>query len=120
MIFEMKRRQRIIPIIAPPKNTTLEFVSTIGNLYYQSKEHKNIADKKIIFFLEQIRTKYWLNTSRPDASFLQTLSRKSGKSINEVNTLFKTIEEIRSQNQISAQQLTVLNNLIEKFNAAAQ
>ena len=60
MIFEMKRKQRIIPIIKPLSNTTLEFVRTIGNLYFQNSEHKSIAEKKINFFMDRLRTKYWL------------------------------------------------------------
>ena len=36
MLFEMKRRQRIIPIVKPLPNTTMEFVATIGNLYFQT------------------------------------------------------------------------------------
>ncbi len=47
IVFESKRRQRVIPIVEPPKNTTLEFVSTIGRLYFQNGNHKDIADKKI-------------------------------------------------------------------------
>lgn len=116
MIFEMKRRQRIIPILDPPKNTTLEFVSTIGNLYYQRKEHKNIAEKKIVFLLEQIRSKYWLNTARMDEAFLIALTKKSGKPEEEVKALFRLIADIRKKTHISDLQLIVLNKQIEKFN----
>ncbi|MGG7036986.1 MAG: DUF4350 domain-containing protein, partial [Flavobacterium sp.] len=33
MVFNAKRRQRIIPIIKPLENTTVDFAKTIGNLY---------------------------------------------------------------------------------------
>jgi hypothetical protein len=116
MVFEMKRRQRIIPVIKPLDNTTLEFVGTIGNLYYQNKEHRNIAEKKILFFLEQIRTKYLVSTTKTDADFLQTLSSKSGKPYEDVVKLFDTINAIRSQKNISVSDLINLNEQIEKFN----
>lgn len=115
MAFEMKRRQRIIPIIKPLANTTLEFVSTIGNLYYQQQDHKNIAHKKIQYLLEHIRSHYWLNTTHLDDQFIHQLSRKSGKSEAEVMSLVSLIVEIETANQISAQQLTRLNEKIEAF-----
>jgi hypothetical protein len=115
MIFELKRRQRIIPIIKPLSNTTLDFVSTIGNLYFQSGEHKNIADKKIQFFMDQLRTKYWLNTNIMDDSFVRTLARKSGKEQQESRDLIKTIISIRSKERISADELMDLNKKIENF-----
>ncbi|RZL30725.1 MAG: DUF4350 domain-containing protein, partial [Pedobacter sp.] len=39
IIFNVKRKQRIIPIITPLENTTIEFTKTIGNLYYQEGNH---------------------------------------------------------------------------------
>jgi hypothetical protein len=116
IIFEVKRKQRVIPIIKPLENTTLEFVSTIGNLYYQNHQHKSIAEKKILFFLEHVRTKYWLSTLKIDASFIGVLSKKSGKSEDQVRKLFDTINTIRSQEQISAAALMDLSEQIEAFN----
>lgn len=116
MLIEAKRKQRIIPVIKPLANTTLEFVSTIGNLYYQKGNHKDIAEKKIQFLLEQIRTKYWLNTNKIDDVFLTTLANKSGKSLEEVMVLFKVIKSISSSSAINPGQLMDLNQKIEKFN----
>jgi hypothetical protein len=61
MIFEAKRKQRIIPIVKPLANTTLEFTETVGRLYFQYKDHKNIADKKITYFLENLMMNYTPN-----------------------------------------------------------
>lgn len=116
MIFEMKRKQRIIPVIKPLANTTLEFVNTIGNLYYQSSEHKNMAEKKIHFLMDQIRTKHWMNTSKLDESFIQALTRKAGKPEDEMRNLVKSITTIQSSEKISAEELIDFNKKIEKFN----
>ena len=119
MLFEMKRKQRIIPIVKPLANTTLEFVGTIGNLYYQSGEHKSIAEKKIHFFMDQLRTKYWLTTTHLDEPFVSMASKKTGRSEEEVQQLIGVINSIRSKEKISEQELIDLNNRIEKFNASA-
>lgn len=113
--FEMKRKQRIIPVITPLANTTLEFVGTIGNLYYQSAEHKNIADKKIHFLMDQIRTKYWLNTNVLNEAFIVALARKSGKEEQDVRALINSILAIREKEKISSDELIDINKKIEKF-----
>jgi hypothetical protein len=120
MLFEAKRKQRIIPVIKPLANTSLEFVSTIGNLYYQNGDHKNLAEKRIHFLLEQIRTKYLLKTSMFNDEFLNALASKSGNTKEEVEALFRTISFILSSTMISAGQLMDLNSKIERFNAGSQ
>lgn len=55
MIFNAKRKQRIVPILAPLPNTSVDFTKTIANLYYQERDYQNIINKKIVFFLEKIR-----------------------------------------------------------------
>lgn len=116
MIFEAKRKQRIIPVIKPLQNTTLEFVGAIGNLYYQNNEHKNIAEKKVNFLLEHIRTKYWMSTVNLDDSFINTLARKAGKPEADVHDLFTSIHSIHSKETLTAEELVSLNSKIEKFN----
>jgi hypothetical protein len=119
MIFELKRKQRIIPVITPLPNTTLEFVSTIGNLYYQQHEHKNIAEKKIQFLLDYVRTTYWLSTSNLDALFIENLAKKSGKPVADVNDLIKSVTAIQSKDKITAAELTSFNKQMEQFMSAA-
>lgn len=119
MIFEMKRRQRIIPVIPPLPNTTLEFVATIGDLYYQNGDHRNLADKKIIYFLEHVRSRYGLPTNQLDGSFAALLARKAGRDESETKELVDLINRIRSVAGISSEQLIELNSKIEEFNQDA-
>jgi hypothetical protein len=115
MIFEAKRKQRIIPVIKPLTNTSLEFVETIGTLYYQHGDHKNIAEKKISFLLEYIRSKFWMNTTKITPDFVRALARRSGHPEEEVMSLFKLIHTIQSKDQITENELVGLNKKIEKF-----
>jgi hypothetical protein len=116
MVFEAKRKQRIIPVLKPLANTTLEFVSTIGNLYYQTGNHKNIAEKKITFLMEQIRTRYLLNANNADENFVKSLALKSGHGEEEIRSLFKAIAYIQRSTVIAPEQLIDLNQKIETFN----
>jgi hypothetical protein len=115
MIFEAKRRQRIIPVIKPLENTSLQFVSTIGNLYYQNADHKDIVDKKVNFLFERIRTRFYMTTKEVDDSFIATLARKSGHLESDVRALFSLIKTLQQKLHVTADELIELNLKIEKF-----
>lgn len=115
MIFEAKRKQRIIPVIKPLSNTTLEFVATIGNLYYQRSDHKNIAEKKIHYFLDQVRNRYYLNSSQRDELFITSLAGKSDNTVEFVRSLLKLIDHILSTSYIDKEELITFNKALEKF-----
>ena len=115
LIFEGKRRQRIIPIMEIPKNTSLQFVETIGSLYYNQKDHKTIAEKKITHFLAYIRTKFYLKTTEIDQEFKTDLSNKSGISLQEINDLFDYLSFVQNNEYIAENQLIILNKQVENF-----
>lgn len=115
IFFEAKRKQRIIPEIKPLSNSTLEFVSTIGNLYYQKGDHKNMAEKKILFLFDQIRNQYYLNAHQRGENFAELLSKKSGYPLLETTQLLNSIDRILSSDRIGAEDLKELNQRIEKF-----
>jgi len=113
--FEAKRKQRIIPVIPPLENTSLEFVATIGNLYYQRSDHRNIAEKKILFFFDQLRTRYRINPIHREENFITTLAKKAGQPEEDIRKLFDKIDFIRSQSSIRPEDLVALNSDLEKF-----
>ena len=115
MVFEAKRKQRIIPIIKPLANTTLDFVSTIANLYLQKKDYKNIAEKKIVYFLDSIKTNYLLDLFHPSELLINALARKSGNEEDKVVALFKQIENIQNKTSITELELINLSSSIENF-----
>ena len=116
MIFNAKRRQRVVPIITPLPNTTLDFTKTIGNLYYQEGDHQNIVDKKIIYFLERIRNEYLIDTSILDDNFIKKLHQKSGKKLEDIEKVVRLINyQRKSYNQSIEEDLIEINNAIEKI-----
>ena len=114
ILFESKRKQRMIPIVLPLTNTTLEFVKTIGNMYLQANDHKAIAEKKIAFFLDLVRSKYYLSLETGDA-FVEKVAKKSGNSLEQAQRLFALIKVIQSSTHISEQMLLDLNEQMETF-----
>lgn len=116
MIFNAKRKQRVVPILQPLSNSTIDFTKTIGNLYYQEGDHKNIIDKKIIYFLEKIRTEYLIDTTKLDDDFIKKLQHKTGKDEKDIQELVFLINEHRNSYHASIEEdLIRINNAIEKI-----
>lgn len=115
MLFEVKRKQRVIPIITPLANTTLEFIFTVGNLYFQRRDHKNLAEKKILFFFDKVRTRFYLNTTRQDVQFIHALARKSGNTEEDVKSLLASIKEVQGKQEISSEELIGLSKKMGAF-----
>ena len=116
MIFNAKRRQRVVPIIKPLQNSSVDFTKTIGNLYFQEGEHGNLIDKKIIYFLDKIRSQYLLETITLDDNFIRKLHQKSGKSLVDIQNIVFSINHHRKNNFESIEaDLIELNAAIERF-----
>ncbi|MFD2932502.1 DUF4350 domain-containing protein [Spirosoma flavum] len=114
-IFAGKRTQRIIPIVAPPKNTSLDFVKTVGRMYFQQGNHDNLARKKIQYFLADVREQFGLNTAILDKEFADTLARKSGASKEETDELVQLLRNAQKSISLSEIDLLALNRAMEKF-----
>lgn len=115
MIFNAKRKQRIVKVIKPLENTTVAFTKTIGNLYYETKDHNNLIDKKITYFLEYIRRVYYLDTQLLDEKFTKNLSVKSGKDKETTKKLIDLIVYLKAKPVCTEADLLNLNNTIEDF-----
>ncbi len=115
VLYEMKRRQRIIPIADPLQNTTVDFVKVVGQLYYQQRNNLNIASKKVTFFLEHVRIRYQLKTNVLNHELMQTLISKSGVNADMIGQIFKYINYVQTGKKISDQELIQLNYLTEQF-----
>ena len=115
MVFAMKRRQRAIAIVEPLPNTTLQFVEVIGSVYYNSKNHKIIAEEKINSFYEFLRAKFLVNSRRMDEETFVRISKLSTIPLDEVKRMFLVIGMVLNQGSITESELIELNETIEKF-----
>ena len=115
VIFRGKRTQRIIPVIKKLDNATVDFTRTIGELYYQHGDFSNIIEKKIQYFLEFIRTSYYLETNQFNSGFIDKLSAKSSNTKEDTKTLVDYIVFLKSKTNHTEQELIELNKKIEHF-----
>ncbi|OIQ29706.1 MAG: hypothetical protein BM564_05730 [Bacteroidetes bacterium MedPE-SWsnd-G2] len=115
MIFNAKRKQRIVQVIKPLKNTTIDFAKTIANLYFDTQDHNNLIEKKTTYFLEYLRRTYFINTEVLDEHFIKQLSQKSGKPITLIKKLVDLIAHLKAKQNCNEDDLLRLNKLIEEF-----
>ncbi len=92
LIFESRRKQRAIPIVQKTENETLHFVQTIGRLYYDQKNHKDLAQKMSTYFLDHVRARYNISTGNLDEAFTTTLHLKSGYAISDLAAIIDFVE----------------------------
>ncbi|GGE94441.1 DUF4350 domain-containing protein [Hymenobacter cavernae] len=121
ILFEAKRRQRIIPVLKPLPNTTLLFTRTVASLYRQGSNHQLIAEKKVGLFLEYVRTRFQENTTNiADEQFRERLAQKSGLARGRVDELVRLINFARTAPRVSDVELLTLSRLISAFRRDAR
>ncbi len=115
VIFKGKRVQRIIKVVEPLENSSIEFTKTIGDLHFQHKDFGNIIAKKITYFLEKVRSQYYLDTNALDDAFCTKLAQKSTNNLEITKNLIKTIKKLKSKSMHTEKDLINFNKLLEEF-----
>jgi hypothetical protein len=115
VLLNMRRRQRMIPTITRPKNESLEFVKTMGRLYYQRRDHLNLARKMGAHFRDHVRARYNLATVEMEENFIISLQKKSGYPEPELKQIVEFIIFLDSAPAISERQLVGFQKKLESF-----
>ena len=115
MVFNAKRRQRIIPLVKPLENTTTQFVHSVSSIHYDAENYNGMIQKQITYFLADIRKTYLLKTDKLDDKFIKSLALKSGKPIADVEKLITLIIRAKAHKFSTESPLEKLNHLLEKF-----
>ncbi len=118
-LMESKRKQRPIIEIPPLKNASVDFVKTVGRLYFQQKNNQNLAAKMVAAFLENIRSAYNLSTSVLNEDFVHKLAFRTGKPVGEVQQIVNLIHEVRLKPDLPDRELMDLHFQISQFNKSA-
>jgi hypothetical protein len=114
VLFNVRRNQRIIPVVPPVVNTSTDFVKTIGNLYFLEGDIRNLMDKKIIYLLERIRSEYQINTEVLDEAFTSKLEARSGLDRKKLDKMiFLVNKHLSTDYTVSNADLERLNKSIE-------
>ena len=94
---------------------TLEFVSTLGKLHLRHGNHANLAQKRIKYWREFIRSHYHLNPLYLDLGFIDELTRKSGKSKQLIASLVDRSNKVLAGNSVNEVELLTLDKELNQF-----
>lgn len=116
IIFNAKRKQRIVPIVEPLKNTSVDFVKSIGNLYLQEGNYKEMAHKKATYFLHKVRTELLIDTQKLDDDFIKKLQLKTGKSKHQIEKAVRLLKIALNPYEVMSEgKLTELNKTVNEI-----
>lgn len=109
LIFEGRRRQRVIPIEKAPENHSLEFIHLVGSLYYHSRERRSLVVRKWTYFAEELRRNIHLDVTdaSEDDVTLPTLARLTTIDEQEIRTLVLQLRQLvaAEETEISKKQM---------------
>ncbi|RYG17031.1 MAG: DUF4350 domain-containing protein [Chitinophagaceae bacterium] len=115
VFYDIKRRQRIIPIADPYTNTSVEYAHVVGSVYYHERNNLDIAYKKLNYLAEHLRSRYYLKTNEIQSDFAEALQQKTGINETLAKTLTRYFMQIPTLNDFSDAELIGLNDIIEQF-----
>ncbi len=114
-LIESKRRQREIPVINPLSNTSLDFVRTIGRLYFQRRDNHNLAMKMVAYFQDQVRTRFHLPVTALDEAFVDRLAYRTGYPKESLAPLVDYMYHLPTKAYISDEELLDFHGQLEAF-----
>jgi hypothetical protein len=115
ILFEARRKQREIPLRENPVNASMDFVKTIGRLYFEKGDHKNLVAKMSAYFLEHLRSNYKIATHTLDEHLARQIHMKTGYPFEDVNRIVRFILFVESAPAVSEAQLTDFHRQLENF-----
>lgn len=121
LVFKSKREQRAVAIIKPEQNLSKEFCETIATLYYENGTPGNMVDKKIDYFLHDLRTRFHMDTlSLEENGFCEELAERSGVPLADIQHLIGLIIRMQRIQQHDLTGLRQINEIIEDFKHKAK
>jgi len=127
-VFGTKRRQQSVEIVEPNRNTSLEFVSTIGRLYFQQQNHKVIFEKLMSLFRSHLRRRYGIqlrDEQLNDPDVLKQIVKRTDVSETIIKAILDEYTRLNGKLntkyiEMSAETLNAFYALMDKFYKAEE
>jgi hypothetical protein len=93
IIFKSKRMQRIIPVVERPRNDSVDFATTIGMLYFRTKDNNDLILKKFKFFKTDLKGLFHLPTEILESFETSEIAKRTGLDEHELIKLKNLVTE---------------------------
>jgi len=118
IVFKSKRKQRPIPVLEKNRNTTLEYVETLSNLFSSQGQCARLIPHIKNYFYHTVKKKYYLDEKNPD--FVKLLSKKSKFDPDELQIIVKMLNNADKGYSYPDDQLINLHRRVEFFYKTAK
>ncbi|NNF32687.1 MAG: hypothetical protein HKN68_01175 [Saprospiraceae bacterium] len=115
LLFMSKRKQRIIKPVDVFSNDSKELVTTIGNMYFNTSNNKEILDKKIQLFKKDMFRMHGVRDITPKQEVVKRLADRIGIEKGDLEAKLVTIYESLTKADISDYQLKKVNQVINRI-----
>ncbi|MDF1694488.1 MAG: hypothetical protein P1U56_01560 [Saprospiraceae bacterium] len=106
-----KRKQKIIPVVQKNKNTSLEYVDTVSQLFYQQDQPEKLARHMKNIFYYKMQKKFYISQDHPD--YINVLSKKSKIPVITLQYIMDRFQNAEQPNSFRGDQLVSLNRKLE-------
>jgi hypothetical protein len=122
IVFRGKRRQRIIPILAPNENSSYEFIRTIAHLHFKERNYRGQTELNMRLFLAQVRERYGFTVMfdpqfllpKTDEAFFKRLAQVSEVPESKIKSIFVKYSNTR-QYEPNEEMMVELHQEMEGF-----
>ncbi|MEX1188193.1 MAG: DUF4350 domain-containing protein [Bacteroidia bacterium] len=114
-IIALRRKQKIIPVMEPLRNSSLEFVQATGRLYFLQRNHILLLEMQMKYLLEFIRERYRIKARTASEVSSPLLSNRSGIEENRIQQLFDEYNRLSIYVEISDAEAISFYQLLNHF-----
>ena len=113
VIFRGKRKQRVIPVLKKKQNTSLQYVDTVSQLFYQQGQHEKLVSHMRNIFYHKMQKKFFIPPDHKD--YVQVLSKKSRISATELQYVIDRFNSLDDYFTFNENELISLNRRLENI-----
>ncbi|MEN9640452.1 MAG: hypothetical protein RLZZ262_2321 [Bacteroidota bacterium] len=119
LIFAGRRRQRAIPTIKAPSNTSIEFTEVVSQLFLKQKDHRKLVDMKMEMWRSHARERYKIRWQEKhvhlEVSVLEIWSMRSGVPLDILTRIIETYNGLDKFNEVQTEEMLQLHSLMETY-----
>lgn len=115
VLFRAKRRQRVIPVVPTNRNTSLDYIQTVGQLYFQREHHKKLIQQQMRLLLRHLRDRYHVATNQLDSRFVEETAARSGIAAAHIQRTLDMFDRIERSGIVTDNTLVDFHRLVDHF-----
>lgn len=115
LLFFTKRRQAAIDILAPDKNTTIEYAKAVGQLHYKTGALPNLADQLMKLYYSEINNRYGILQNMEKETQIEQVALQSGLKKTDIEEIYSSYIKFKYNPNNEVGQLIQLHSNLEYF-----